>query len=52
MPDKFGAAMALVKSDIGGNISVCFCHLLLSYVLIRIFSGTCVNVSSYACLQL
>lgn len=22
MPDKFGAAMALVKSDVGGNISV------------------------------
>jgi len=28
MADKFGAAMALVKSDIGGNISVCFCQLL------------------------
>jgi hypothetical protein len=22
MPDKFGAAMALVKTDIGGNVSV------------------------------
>ncbi|KAJ1431525.1 Glycolipid transfer protein domain [Sesbania bispinosa] len=26
--DKFGAAMALVKSDIGGNITVCLCQLL------------------------
>jgi len=27
MTDKFGAAMTLVKSDIGGNITVCFCQL-------------------------
>lgn len=24
MPDKFGPAMAIVKSDVGGNISVSF----------------------------
>jgi hypothetical protein len=28
MTDKFGAAMTLVKSDIGGNITVRLCQLL------------------------
>ena len=30
MPDEFGAAMALVKADIGGNITV---RILLSCVI-------------------
>jgi len=31
MAEKFGAAMALVKSDIGGNVSVrCPYHVFLS----------------------
>ena len=34
MADKFGAAMALVKSDIGGNIAVGFCHPFLSYIFL------------------
>jgi hypothetical protein len=36
MADKFGAAMALVKSDIGGNISVCFvtCYYLVFFFLV------------------
>ena len=32
--DKFGAAMALVKSDIGGNITVCFCELLIPTLML------------------
>lgn len=34
MADKFGAAMTLVKSDIGGNISVCFvtCFYLVFFI--------------------
>jgi hypothetical protein len=36
MADKFGAAMALVKSDIGGNISVCFvtCYYIVFFFLV------------------
>jgi len=40
MTDKFGAAMTLVKSDIGGNITVCFCQLF-------IMTRTWMYVSSY-----
>ena len=32
--DKFGTALALVKSDIGGNVSVCFCELLYPTLMI------------------
>lgn len=54
MPDKFGAAMALVKSDIGGNITVRLffknssnCLLKLGTPLIRIL-GVYHEVA-YAC---
>ena len=46
MADKFGAAMALVKSDIGGNIAVCLYHMFLWFVLIMIIS-LCIYVSMY-----
>lgn len=38
IPDKFGAAMALVKSDIGGNITVrilLLCVIMLHVVTLR-----------------
>lgn len=31
LPDKFGAAMAIVKSDIGGNITVRNLHFIVTY---------------------
>lgn len=34
IPDKFGAAMALVKSDIGGNITVRI--LLLCVIMLHV----------------
>jgi len=44
MADKFGAAMALVKSDIGGNISVGFCHPFLSYIfLFLVYMDYCMH---------
>lgn len=49
MADKFGAAMALVKSDIGGNISVCFCHLF--YLTCYFFLYVCVITCLHAALD-
>lgn len=34
MTDKFGAAMTVVKSDIGGNISVIYKTYFLIYLLL------------------
>jgi hypothetical protein len=39
MTDKFGAAMALVKSDIGGNITV---SIFASYLLVYISYAVCI----------
>lgn len=44
MPDEFGAAMALVKADIGGNITV---RILLSRVImLRIIIDKATNLKS------
>lgn len=48
MPDKFGAAMVLVKSDIGGNITVRCSYIVF---LILLANMGCINLQLYCWLD-